>query len=115
MSKDGCIYGVDLSCKVTPIQVRDAIIECFSKAQEDLMKNMRETTELSPEYIKEIHVDDIINNAFEEVGANFNKPTKEDLVEVLIKLKEYTKNIFRDYEVINKHVGEIKQLIDKLE
>ena len=115
MSNDGCIYGVDLSCKITPIQVRDAIIKCFSQAQEELMKDMRETTELSREYIEKIHVDSIINNAFEEVGADFNNPTKENLVQVIMNLKEYAKNVFRDSEVIEKHVGEIKQLIDKLE
>lgn len=115
MSNDNCIYGVDLSGEITPIQVRDAIIKCFFQAQEEIMGYMKKTTELKPETIEELNVDIIIENAFEEAGGDFNNPTKETLIQVIMKLKEYAADVFRDSETIEKHAGEIKQLIDKLD
>ncbi len=115
MSNDSCIYGVDLSGKITPIQVRDAIIKCFTQAQGELMKYVEEITELKPEEIEKIHVDKIIENAFSEAGGDFDNPSKETLNKVVIKLKEYSSGVFRDAEIIEKHVGEIKQLIEKLD
>ena len=115
MQIDNCIYGVDLSGKITPLQVRDAIIKCFSQAQEELKKYMRETTEFEYEEIEKMLVDFVIENVFEKVGGDFNNPTKETLIQVIMKLKERSADVFRDPEIIEKHAGEIKQLIDKLE
>ncbi|MCK5031842.1 MAG: hypothetical protein KAR64_10280, partial [Thermoplasmatales archaeon] len=86
MPNDSCIYGVDLSGKTTPGQVRDAIIKCFSQAQEELKEYMKETTELKPEEIEKMYVDSIIEKAFEEVGGDFKNPTKETLIQVIMKL-----------------------------
>ena len=115
MPNDSCIYGVDLSGKITPVQVRDAIIECFSQAQEELKEYLKEDPEFKPEEIEKIYVDSIIKNAFEEVGGDFKNPTKETLIQVVMKLKEYARDVFRDSEIIEKHAGEIQQLIDKLD
>ena len=115
MSNDSYIYGVDLSGKITSIQVRDAIIKCFFQAQEELMKYMRETTKFKPEEIEKMYVDFVIEKAFEDVGGDFKNPTKETLIQVIMKLKEYAAGVFRDPEIVEKHAGEIKQLIDKLD
>ena len=115
MTNDSCIYGVDLSGKITPVQVRDAIIKCFSLAQEDLMKYMKETTDFKPENIEKMYVNYIIEKAFEEIGGDFKNPTKETLIQVVNKLKVYARGMFRDPEIIKKHVVEIGQLIDKLD
>ena len=115
MSNNNCIYGVDLSGKITPIQVRDAIVRCFSLAQEELKKSMRENTDIEPKTIEKMFVDYLIENAFKEAGGDFNNPTKETLIQVVMRLKEYAANAFRDSDIIEKHAGEIKQLIDKLD
>ena len=115
MSYDSCIYGVDLSGKITPVQVREAIIKCFSQAQEELMEYMRKTTELEPKKIEKILVDFNIEKAFAETGGDFNNPTKETLTQVINKLKEYAAGVFRDADIIEKHTVEIMQLIDKLD
>ncbi len=115
MSNDSCIYGVDLSEEITPIQVRDAIVNCFFQAQKELMAFMEKTTELSAESIEDFNVNMIIENAFEDVGGDFNNPTKETLNQVVLKLMEFAKDTFRETETIEKHAGEIKQLIDKLD
>ena len=115
MPNDSYIYGVDLSGKITPVQVRDAIIKCFSQAQEELIEYMKETTEFKPEKIEKMYVDSIIEKAFAEVDGDFKNPTKETLIQVVMKLKIYAAGVFRDSKIIEKHAGEIKQLIDKLD
>jgi len=115
MPNDSYIYGVDLSGKITPIQVRNAIIKCFSQAQEELKVYMSETTEFKPEEIEKMYVDYVIEKAFEDVGGDFKNPTKETLIQVIMKLKEYAAGVFREHEIIEKHAGEIEQLIDKLD
>ena len=115
MSSDSCIYGVDLSGEITPTKVRDAIVKCFFQAQKELMEYMEKTTDLSTESIEDFNVNIIIENAFEEVGGDFNNPTKETLNQVILKLMESAKDAFRETEIIEKHAGEIKQLIDKLD
>ena len=115
MSNDSCIYGVDLSGKITPVQVRDAIIECFSQAQEELMEYMKETTDFKPENIEKMYVNYIIEKAFEKVGGDFKNPTKETLIQVVMELKGYALGLFRDPDIVKKHAGEIGQLIDKLD
>jgi len=115
MPKDSSIYGVDLSGKITPIQVRDAIIKCFSQSQEELMEYMKETTGIKPEDIEKMYVDSSIEKAFEEIDGDLKNPTKETLIQVVMKLKVYAAGVFRDSKIIEKHAGEIKQLIDKLD
>ncbi len=36
--EDNIIYGVDISKEVTPVMVRDAIIDCFTKAHSDVLE-----------------------------------------------------------------------------
>ena len=115
MSSNSCIYGLDVSGKITPIQVRDAIVNCFFQAQKELMEYMEKTTDLSTESIEKFNVTLILENAFEEVGGNFNTPTKETFNQVIVKLMEVAEDAFRDTETIEKHAREIKQLIDKLD
>ena len=109
------IYGVDLAEEITPVKVRDAIMECFTQAQQGLIESMKVITKIEYEEAKEINVDLIIKNAFDEVGGDFNNPTKESLVKVIMKLKDFAADAFRDSEIIEKHAGEIMQLINKLE
>ena len=112
------VYGVDIDDEITPEKVRDAIIECFYNAHQDILKDMyilleesKETekpNEVGREYIKETVI-----NYFIKVGGDFNNPVKEDILKVLEELKEFAKG-FRSPEIINKHYGEIMKLVDKL-
>lgn len=115
MSNTTCIYGVDISGKITPIQVRDAIVRCFSLAQEELKQTMRKNMNIKPEQIEKVFVDYLIENAFNEADGDFNHPTKEILIQVVNRLKKYATDAFRDPAIIEKHTDEIMQLIDKLE
>ncbi len=112
------IYGVDTEKKVTPGKVRDAIIECFYQAHQEVLKDMyvllkdgkisEKPEEMERDYIKET-----IYNYFIKVGGDFKKPTKEDILKVLGELREFAKG-FRSPEIVKKHSGEIMQLVKKL-
>jgi len=112
---ESIIYNVDISKDVTPIMVRDAIIKCFTQAQQEVTESMKVISGLESEEAKKISVDSLIENAFEEAGGDFNNPTKESLIKVIMKLKEFAADAFRDAEIIEKHTGEIMQLINKLD
>ena len=112
------IYGVDLEEKITPEIVRDAIIECFYQAHQEVLKEMyvilqegkvsKESEEMGRDYIKET-----IANYFLKVGGDFETPTKEHIMLVLEELREFAKD-FRSPEIINKHYGEIMKLVEKM-
>ena len=110
-------YCVDLSKKITPLIVRDAIIECFLIAHSEILEMMKEyhefKTEKDFEEMKQIDIKLLVKSKFEEIGANFDNPTKENLLEVIDKLAEFATN-FRKPEVIKKHYEEINKLINKL-
>jgi len=112
------IYGVDPKKKVTPKLVRDAIIECFYQAHQEVLRDMyillkegkinKEPEKMGKEYIKET-----IINYFIKVGGDFENPTKEYIMLVLEELRGFAKG-FRSPEIINRHYGEIMKLVEKL-
>ena len=112
------IYGVDLSKKITPVMVRDAIIRCFVLAHKEILDTMDEYAEWESEEerkkFKEMEGEYVVKKAFYDAGADFKNPTKEDLIKILSVLAEYSSN-FRKPEIIQKHYAEIKQLTDKLD
>jgi len=115
MLNENFIYGVDISRKITPIQVRDAIIRCFSLAQEELKKFAKEKIDIKPDLIGETYINSLIINAFNEVNGDFNNPTKVTIVKVINRLKNICTDAFLDSVIIEKHTNKIQQLIDKLD
>jgi hypothetical protein len=51
---------------------------------------------------------------FDDVNGDFNNPTKESLINVVEKCKEFA-CLFRDNTIIEKHSNEIMTLINKLD
>ena len=89
--------------------VRDALINCFYEAHcEDTGIDIKEG-DINREYCREI-----ISKAFKDVGGDFDNPTKESVVGVVKKLKNFSKG-FRDQKIIEKHAKEIMSLINKLD
>jgi hypothetical protein len=53
--EDNIIYGVDISKEVTPVMVRDTIIDCFNEAHSDVLEEMKDYTYIeSKEKIEEM-------------------------------------------------------------
>lgn len=111
------IYGVDPSKPVTPAMVRDAIIDCFIHAHKEILEEMREYHEFKSEEefeeMKRMDIKLLIKSKFENVGSNFDNPTKESIIGVMNKLAELSIN-FRKPEIVKEHYGEIMQLVNKL-
>lgn len=101
------IYGIDLDQKITPLMLRDAIVSCFFKAHcEDT--GVEEDKASNKEYCRML-----VEKSFEDVSGNFDDPSKEDIVNVVAKLADFSKS-FRDPEIILKHKEQIELLLAKL-
>jgi hypothetical protein len=102
------IYGIDLTKQITPLMVRDAIILCFQDA------HCKDTGfDASEKDVNQKYCLEIVKKAFQESNANFDNPTKEDILKATENLSEFAKK-FRDQELIKKHYTEIENLIQKL-
>ena len=91
----------------------------FIKAHNEILEQMKEHTDFKSEKefveMKQIHVKYLTESMFRKVDGDFNNPTKNSLIQVVMKLKEYAAASFRKPEIIEKHAGEIMQLINKLD
>ena len=102
------IYGIDLDEEVTPLKVRDAIVNCFLEAHCTDTGIPADDKEANREYSRLI-----VKKAFSEFEGEFDRPSKESILKALEKLAEFSKN-FRDPSIIEKHYSEIMKLVDKL-
>ena len=112
------IYGVDTSKPYQAADVRDALVECFTQAHKEQLDALREfttkdITDDEFENIKRIDVRQMIRSTMKDLGGNFDSPTKPLLEQTVLKLMEFASN-FRDKTIVEKHSGEIKQLLDGL-
>lgn len=102
------IYNIDTEKEITPVMVRDAILLCFKQAHCDDLE-----VDVLDEDIKTEYCKNLVKNIFDEVGGNFDNPTKQDLQKVIKGLAEFSES-FRDKEIILKHFNEIMTLINKI-
>jgi hypothetical protein len=103
------IYGADTDKPLTTLIVRDAIIECFSKAHiKDVEKYGIQDPVTAQNYCKEK-----VREAFLKNGGDFNDPTKDSLLNAVANLAAFSA-IFRDSSVIEEHKNEIMQLINNI-
>jgi hypothetical protein len=102
------IYGVDPDQPITPLMVRDAIIECFTQAHCVYSSSTSTDKELNEQYCR-----GIVLKAFADSEGNFDSPTKDDIVGVMRNLASFSKN-FRDPSLVEKHYQEIMVLVEKM-
>jgi hypothetical protein len=111
------IYGVDPESEFSTVDVRDAIIGCFVQAHGRVLEEGREAIkELSEEEfekIKELNVEQLVRKLFDEIGVDYENPTKESLVKVCDRLREFAKN-FRNQDMIRDNYNKIMKLVEKL-
>ena len=102
------LYGVDLDAEeITPLMVRDGMLECFYEAY--CMNSKEQKTEEE----KRAHCREIVERAFEESGGNFEDPTKGSILNAMKKLMEFS----RDFEhpvAVQCHASELLKLVGKL-
>jgi len=117
MGKCDTIYGINPEDTINPCMVRDALLQCFYEADTEVLESLFQRLDLESDEGKEIgkkHVKVVIKRLFEDVNGDVNNPTKESLINVVEKCKEFA-GLFRDKETIEKHANEIMTLINKLD
>ena len=118
MGDKDCIYGISLDDEITPIKVRDAIIQCFCKADNEIMDQLFQSTDFKSaeegEQKKRNHVKILVKKMFQEVNGDFDNPTKESLIGVIDKCADYAGPV-RDEETIHNNYDAIMSLIERLE
>lgn len=102
------IYGIDPDQSLTPLMVRDAIIECFIQAHGFGAESSPMDKDANRKYCRQI-----VFKAFADSEGNFDNPTKDDILGAMKNLANFSKN-FRDPSVIEKHYQEIMTLVDRL-
>ncbi|MBN1779150.1 MAG: hypothetical protein JW816_02955 [Candidatus Buchananbacteria bacterium] len=102
------IYGIDDQKIITPLMVRDAMLECFYQAHCEASSLGIDDASVNREYCHEI-----VRKMFSNIGGNFDQPTKQDILKAIEALKTFSQS-FRKPEIIKKHVVEIMKLVDKL-
>jgi len=105
---DQKIYGVNSDQSLTPLIVRDAIIECFIEAHCLDTGILPSDKDINKQYCREI-----VQKAFADSGGSFDNPNKEDIIGAMKSLANFSKN-FRDSSVVEKHYQEIMVLVDRL-
>lgn len=103
------IYGIDTGQPVTPIMVRDALVECFYQAhcQDTGFESLDETSNRS-------YCVSLVKKAFADSDGDFDHSDKEDLIRAVDKLIEFSKN-FRDPSIVLSHAEEMRELLEKVQ
>lgn len=101
-------YGINLDRTLTPLMVRDVLVNCFFEAHCADAGFADKEKDTNRNYCGEL-----VKRAFTDSGGNFDQPTKEDLIKVLDRLVDFSKS-FRKPELIAKHFEEMKELVEKL-
>jgi hypothetical protein len=112
--KRWCLEESDLS-DLNPKKVRDLIIKCFYEAQRETIVTAKHLLQL-PSSDEDIHesVTLTIKSAFSDVGGDFEKPTKEDLVRVIEILASKAYSWGTPEEIIEYHKGQIQKALSLL-
>lgn len=104
------VYGIDTSKPITPLQVRDAMIECFFQAH---CQDAEKVGDAANETEARTHCKQAVEEGFNQSHEDFNNPTKQSLLKVAYYLASYSES-FRDPEIIEQHKKQIMELINKL-
>ena len=85
MDQRDTIYGVKLDDDITPIDVRNAIIQCYYEADLQVLQKLFQQSDFESvqdeKDTKYKHVQLFIKKIFDEVQADFNNPSKESLMQ----------------------------------
>jgi len=101
--------------EMTPIKARDLIIDCFFHAQKETFQAIKEklNKESTDEQILE-SVQSIIKMTFDETGGDFDNPTKEQLMSVVMNIAGKSKAWGTPPDIIDHHKQQIEKILSLL-
>jgi hypothetical protein len=100
---------------LTPVKARDTIINCFFTAQRETFVRMKEKAHsfVSAKEIKST-VTAAVRAVFKEIGADFDKPRKSDLIKVVQILATKAKSWGTPDDIVQHHKSEIEKILNAL-
>ena len=103
------IYGVDTDRPYGPVEVKSAIVRCFFEVhRENMQLGEKCDRALTQEYAQET-----VKKLMEETGGDFESPTKENLIKLCSKIREFSSN-FKSPEEIEKCYAKVTALASGL-
>jgi len=99
--------------KVTPVFVRDELLNCFESANREFgrLLNMQMTDEALKQQVKTF-----VSSVFQQCGVSYANPTREG-IEVAIKMcKDNAGKMMgaQGEDIIRHHYAEMMKLVDRL-
>jgi hypothetical protein len=111
------LYSVDFSKGVTLKKVKKAILVCFKEAHKEVIQDFLSGDKFNSKEEKEemenFYTENLVRGKFEEVGVDFDNPTKKGLIKGIGNLANYARK-FRSPKLIHKHYNEILSLINQI-
>ena len=99
--------------KVTPVFVRDELLNCFESANREFgrLLNMQMTDEALKQQVKSF-----VSTVFQQCGVSYTNPTRQG-IEVAIKTcKDNAEKMMgaKGADIIQHHYAEMMKLVDRL-
>ncbi len=100
---------------LTPLKVRDIIIKCFFEAQKETFSRTKQELGMKTSE-EELYttVKTSVRMVFKDIKADFDKPTKDDLMKVVDALARKASSWGTPQDIIQFHGGQIMKVLQIL-
>ncbi len=97
------------------LKARDLVVKCFCHAQLETFKKARKTLGYSTGFTElQNSVTSAVKLAFKKADHDFDKPTREALMEVIVILAEDARAMGTPESTIFHHKKEIQKVLDRI-
>jgi hypothetical protein len=98
---------------VTPIFVRDQLLECFESANREFARLLNQP--VTDEQLKQ-QVRTFVEGVFSQCGVSYVRPTKDGIVAAIAECKSNAQNMMgpKGASIIEHHYEEMMKLVNRL-
>jgi hypothetical protein len=100
--------------KVTPVFVRDQLLECFESANREFAKVLNQP--VTDEQVRQ-QVKSFVEGVFTQCGVNYVAPSKEGIVAAISECRSNAEKMMgtQGAAIIEHHYAEMMKLVDRLQ
>lgn len=99
---------------LTPIKARNLVVRCFATAQKEVFARINQTLQVGDDVSLFNSVEGMVRLTFREIGADFDKPTKESLRDVINQLAKKSASWGTPPDIIANHKQILFGVLDNL-
>lgn len=99
---------------ITPLRVRDLIITCFVEAQKETLIRVKLIGKTSNEQDITQRTTSLVRSTFEQIGADFDCPTKSSLTQAIERLTQISTTWGTPDDIIKHHKSQIIAILAAL-